>query len=164
MTEQPTATSPLPRLPMTQALTDLLGEVTGWPWEIREIPKVPDPKGTGPIGDRELVPVPPPYGILYPLWRTYSGPAWFNPEADAGWVYQATWVVERGDQLEWADDKTREVIVGRHGRDYLHDLDIPGVSVMGREILPDGSNDETPTSGTIIQGTLRFVLYVTPGA
>jgi hypothetical protein len=171
MTEAPLILTPLPRLPMTKAVRSLLAEVTGKPWEIRRIPRVPATHDDGTlVVPEKLVPAEPVFGILYPQWRTFSGPQYADQHADVVWHYQATIAVRRGDQGEVWGDKVIRALVGRTADlRFAYDLDIPatedhpGMRVIDRTIEEDGSDEGVGDSATgVVTVDIRFSLSVTP--
>lgn len=146
--------TPLPRLPMTKALRELIATVTGKPCDIRTIPR-----------DEAGVSVDAPYTILYPLWSTYQGPAFHSPHADVTWNYQAALAASRGDQVEVFHDKIVKAIVGR-GADgqFLHDIVVEGMKVIDRDIGTENGSESSgvDTKAGIITHDIRFSVTVTP--
>lgn len=171
MTEQPevrVAVSPMRRLPMTKALRTLLAEVTGKPCEIRRIPQTPklDPQTKEPIlsdGVATLIPVEAPFTILWPLYSTYSGPGLHDAHADVIWTYQAQVATLRGDQAEVFHGKVVEAIVGvdADGR-FVHDLDVPGMRVMGRTLGQENNDEGSSDSTSLVTVDVVFDIHVTP--
>lgn len=146
--------SPLPRLPMTEAVRDLIAEVTGKPCDISTIPR--DTAGLG---------VDPPYTILYPLWTTFGGPAFHSPHADSTWNYQATGTALRGDQIEVFHDKILRAIVGRDATgEFLHALTVSGMKVIDRDMGAENGSESSSkdTKAGTITHDIRFALTVTP--
>lgn len=79
--------------------------------------------------------VEPPYTILYTIaGGSFSGPMYFQPEADVTLMYQVTSVGVTRKQAQWLATKVREAITGRDqfGR-FVHVMFPPdGVIVMDR--------------------------------
>jgi hypothetical protein len=122
-------------------------------------------KGKRPDGN------PSSYYILYRVDRTTDGAPYSDLNEDATLVYQITAVsgpdpndpdsYGTQDQLEWLEDKAREVILGRdpNTRRWLHDLAPAGIRVMARraDVEPGGTPD--PTDG-IMSSASRFAFDV----
>lgn len=107
------------------------------------------------------------YYILYRVDRQTDGAPYTDLNEDATLVYQITAVsgpdpndpdsYGTQDQLEWLEDKAREVILGRNPGTgvWLHPLTVPGIRVMARlpDIEPGGTPD--PSDG-IMSSASRF--------
>lgn len=157
MTEPPLEIFGVPkRLPMTRALVALLAEVTGMPWEIGRIPTIPDPANAG-----RQISVDPTFGILYPQWRTTTGPV---RRPIVTWNYQATVAVKRADQLEVFDDKIQAAIAGRAAdMSFAYPLQVAGLNIIDRVIGPQntGGTDQTPDTRTEMPTRdIRFAVTV----
>ncbi len=97
------------------------------------------------------------YYILHRVARQTSGAPFSDLNEDATLVYQVTSVSGPDSdapasfgvqsQLEWMEDKAREVFLGRDPvtRLWLHDITAPGIKVMGRRpgAEPGGTPDAT---------------------
>lgn len=112
------------------------------------------------------------YYILYRVDRTTDGAPYSDLNEDATLVYQVTSVsapdpddpdsTGAQSQLEWLEDKARQVILGRDPvtRRWLHDITATGIKVMARrpDAEPGGTPD--PTDG-IMSSAIRFAFDLT---
>jgi hypothetical protein len=159
MTEQAPEIVGMPdRLPMTRALVELLARVTGKPWEIGRIPTTTKPDPERP--DRTVtVSIDAPFGILYPQWRTVTGPV---RRPNIRWVYQASMAVKRADQLEVFDDKIQGALIGRTAdMDWAYPLVVPGLHVMDREISDqNGADPQADLKTELPTRDVRFAVTV----
>jgi len=108
------------------------------------------------------------YYILYRLPRQTDGAYFTDLNEDATITYQVTCVSAQDtgvpgsfgtqDQLEWLEDKAREVILGRDPvtRDWLHDITAPGIRVLARRADVEAGGTSDPTDG-IMSSASRFV-------
>lgn len=154
MTEQPVLVTPLNRLPMSKALRELLAAVTGKPWEIGRVPTKANPDAAS-----KQIAVDPVYGILYPLWTTYSGPP---RRPNTTWNFQATVVAKRADQLEVWEHKVHAAIIGRTAdSEWAYALEVDGMHVIDR-VLGDqntGGTGETPLTDVTTELPTRDVRF-----
>lgn len=107
------------------------------------------------------------YYILWRIDRATGGAPFSDLNEDATLIYQVTCVSAPDpadpdsfgtqDQLEWLEDKAREVILGRSTATgvWLHPITVPGIKVMSRlpDVEPGGTPD--PTDG-IMSSNSRF--------
>ncbi|MFK0279828.1 hypothetical protein ACIQVL_05045 [Streptomyces sp. NPDC090499] len=143
------------RLPVTRALADLVEQATGRPCGLGELPLIQGKSGWEPA----LAP----YTILDALPAAFSGPPLWDWHADAAWSYQVTSVGERGDQVQWLADRVRASVVGRSDGRWLHDLRVPEVRVIDRELTYDaGGEPSVSAAGVIVSYVQRFTITVTP--
>lgn len=126
-----------------------------------------------PVGDgRQPDGKPSSYYIVYRVDRQTDGAPYSDLNEDATLIYQVTCVsgpdpAKPGSfgtqgQLEWLEDKAREVFLGRNPvtRRWLHDLNPAGIRVIGRrpDAEPGGTPD--PTDG-IMSSAIRFAFDLT---
>ncbi len=112
------------------------------------------------------------YYILYRVDRATDGAVFSDLNEDATLVYQVTSVSAPDptkpdsygvqEQLEWLEDKARQVLLGRDpvtGR-WLHDITATGIKVMARrpDAEPGGTSD--PADG-IMSSAIRFAFDLT---
>ncbi|MEU6254293.1 hypothetical protein [Streptomyces sp. NPDC047043] len=143
------------RLPVTRALAALVEHTTGRPCGIGELPCVQGKSGWEPAAA--------PYTVLDSLPAEFSGPPLWDWHADASWSYQVTSVGERGDQVEWLADRVRAGVVGRTDGHWTHDLLIPEVRVIDRELTYDaGGEPSVSAAGAIVSYVQRVTITVTP--
>lgn len=143
------------RLPVTRALTALVEGTTGRPCGIGELPRVQGESGW----ERATVP----YTILDSLPAEFTGPPLWDWHADAAWSYQVTSVGERADQVEWLADRVRAGLVGRDGDGWTHDLRIPQLRVIDRELTYEaGGEPSVSAAGAIVSYVQRVTITVTP--
>jgi hypothetical protein len=121
------------RLPVTRALAALVEQTTGRPCGIGELPRVQGKSGWEPAAV--------PYTILDSLLAEFTGPPLWDWHADAAWSYQVTSVGQRADQVEWLADRVRAGLVGRDGDGWTHDLRIPQLRVIDRELTYDAGGE-----------------------
>lgn len=107
------------------------------------------------------------YYILYRVDRDTGGAYFTDLNEDATLTYQVTCVSAKNvglpdsfgtqDQLEWLEDKAREVILGRHPvtRVWLHDISVPGIRVLARRADVEAGGTPDPTDG-IMSSASRF--------
>lgn len=146
----------LHRLPFTKALRTMLAEQLGKPVEIRRIPTVP--KDGNP---ETQIQVRRPYAILYPLWRSMSGPPFAEPDVDAEWTYQVSLFAERGDQLEWMADRVMGGVLDRAASGaFVHPVTVDGIYCSDRTLKEDNGGDLTADEPP--QLDLRFGFNVSP--
>ncbi|MGW3121357.1 hypothetical protein ACWDBW_30110 [Streptomyces sp. NPDC001107] len=144
------------RLPVTRALAALVERATGRPCGVGELPRVQRESG-------EWEPASAPYTILDSLPGEFTGPPLEDWHADAAWTYQLTSVGERGDQVEWLADRVRVGLVGRSDGRWTHDLPVPEVRVIDRELTYDaGGEPSVSAAGVIVSYVQRFTITVTP--
>jgi len=141
---------------VTSALAALLASKTGKPVG----------KGRKPDGS------PAAYYILWRIDRQTSGAPFSDLNEDATLIYQLTCVsgpdkntsgsFGTQDQLEWLEDKGREVFLGRDPNTglWLHPLIIPGVKVMGRRPDVEAGGTPDPADG-IMSSASRYALDLT---
>ena len=112
------------------------------------------------------------YFILYRVDRQTSGAPFSDLNEDATLIYQVTSVSAPDpedpnsfgtqSQLEWLEDKAREVFLGRDPvtGQWLHALAPPGMKVIGRrpDAEPGGTAD--PADG-IMSSAIRFAFDLT---
>ncbi|WP_432190843.1 hypothetical protein [Streptomyces sp. bgisy027] len=143
------------RLPVTRALAALVEHTTGRPCGIGELPRVEGKSGW------ELAAAP--YTVLDSLPAEFGGPPLWDWHADAAWSYQVTSVGERGDQVQWLADRVRAGVVGRTDGHWTHDLLIPEVRVIDRELTYDaGGEPSVSAAGAIVSYVQRVTITVTP--
>ncbi|WP_316749233.1 hypothetical protein [Streptomyces herbicida] len=143
-----------PRLPLTQALVDVLTAGTGRPCGLTVLPRATD---GGPAAF--------PYLILDSLPGEFSGPSFANWHADATWTYQATSVGERADQVQWLGDRVRAALFDRTPGGWRTDIPVAGMRVIDRELTYDADGDPIDGSqGSIVTYVQRFTITVTPAA
>lgn len=112
------------------------------------------------------------YFIVYRIDRKTGGAPFSDLNEDATLIYQVTSVSapdpDQPDsfgtqsQLEWLEDKAREVFLGRDPvtRRWLHDLDPPGMKVTARR--PDAEPGATPDPADgIMSSAIRFAFDLT---
>ena len=145
------------RLPLTMALSALLGSVTS----------LPVGRGRMPAGS------PSHYYLLYAMPATYTGAPLADLSEDASLVYQVTAVSAPtpdtpgsygvADQAEWMGDQARSAILSRDPNSglWLHTLTIPGAKVIGRslETEPGATSDQSDAIMSYVQ---RFRFDLTP--
>jgi hypothetical protein len=108
-------------------------------------------------------PAPVPYTILDSLPAEFTGPPLWDWHADAAWAYQITSVGERADQVEWLADRVRAGVVGRTDGRWTHDLRVPEVRVIDRELTYDaGGEPSVSAAGVIVSYVQRVTITVTP--
>lgn len=119
-------------------------------------------RGRRPDGDPDH------YYILYRLPRQTDGAPVTDLNEDATITYQITCVSAKDtglpgsfgtqDQLEWLEDKAREVVLGRHPvtRRWLHDITADGIRVLARRPDVEAGGTPDPTDG-IMSSASRFV-------
>lgn len=122
-------------------------------------------KGRRPDGN------PASYYILWRVDRNTDGAPYTDLNEDATLVYQVTAVsgpdpsdpdsYGTQDQLEWLEDKAREVILGRDPatRRWLHELNPPGIRVIARRPDIEVGGTPDPTDG-IMSSASRFAFQV----
>ncbi|MFE7780622.1 hypothetical protein [Streptomyces nigrescens] len=143
------------RLPVTRALAALVEKATGRPCGTGELPRVEGTSGREPASA--------PYTVLDSLPAEFGGPPLWDWHADAAWSYQITSVGERGDQVEWLADRVRSGVVGRIDGRWAHDLLIPEVRVIDRELTYDaGGEPSVSAAGAIVSYVQRVTITVTP--
>ncbi|MEV0471351.1 hypothetical protein [Streptomyces prunicolor] len=143
------------RLPVTRALTALVEQTTGRPCGMGELPRVQGKSGWEPATA--------PYTILDSLPAEFTGPPLWDWHADAAWSYQVTSVGERADQVEWLADRVRAGLVGRDEDGWTHDLRIPQLRVIDRELTYDGGGEPSVSAaGAIVSYVQRVTITVTP--
>jgi hypothetical protein len=112
------------------------------------------------------------YYIVDRVDRQTGGAPFSDLNEEATLIYQVTCVsapdpAEPGSfgvqsQLEWLEDKAREVILGRNpvNRAWLYDITAPGIKVMARrpDAEPGGTSD--PADG-IMSSAIRFAFDLT---
>jgi hypothetical protein len=112
------------------------------------------------------------YYIVYRVDRTTGGAPFSDLNEDATLIYQVTSVSAPDpqdpdsfgtqSQLEWLEDKAREVILGRSPvtGQWLHDLNPTGMKVIARrpDVEPGGTSD--PADG-IMSSAIRFAFDLT---
>lgn len=115
----------------------------------------------------------PPYYILDSLPATVFGAPFADDNEDASLVYQLTSVsgpdpakpnsYGTQDQIELLADRARTAVLGRDPNTglWLHDITVPGIKVMCRELdtEPGGTNDPGDVTMSYIQ---RFKFDLTP--
>ena len=144
------------RLPVTRALAALLEKSTGRPCGRGELPRVQGESGV-------WEPATAPYVILDSLPGEFSGPPLWDWHADVAWSYQVTSVGEREDQVQWLADRVRAGVVGRTGDRWTHDLGIPQMRVIDRELTHDtGGEPSVSAAGAIVSYVQRVTITVTP--
>jgi hypothetical protein len=130
--------------------------------------------GTGkPVGKgRRPDGSPSDYYILWRVDRATDGAPYTDLNEDATLIYQVTSVSAPDpqdpdsfgtqSQLEWLEDKAREVILGRSPvtGQWLHDLNPTGMKVIARrpDVEPGGTSD--PADG-IMSSAIRFAFDLT---
>jgi hypothetical protein len=142
--------------PFTDALAAALATATGKPVG----------KGRRPDGK------PLDYYILWRIDRQTSGAPFSDLNEDATLIYQITCVsapdpAKPGSfgsqaQLEWLEDKARDVILGRDpatGR-WLHDISVPGMRVIARRADIEVGGTPDPADG-IMSSASRFAFDLT---
>ena len=143
------------RLPVTRALAALVEQTTGRPCGMGELPRVQGKSGWEPAAV--------PYTILDSLPAEFTGPPLWDWHADAAWSYQVTSVGERADQVEWLADRVRAGLVGRDDDGWAHDLRIPQLRVIDRELTYDaGGEPSVSAAGAIVSYVQRVTITVTP--
>jgi hypothetical protein len=112
------------------------------------------------------------YYILHRVDRQTSGAPFSDLNEDATLVYQVTSVSgpdpEDPDsfgtqsQMEWMEDKAREVFLGRDPvtRRWLHDITAPGIKVMTRRPGAEPGGTPDATDG-IMSSAIRFAFDLT---
>jgi hypothetical protein len=146
----------LPRLPLTLALGSLLSLASGHPCGIGELPRVRDQSGA-------WRPAEAPYLILDSMPSEFTGPPMADWHADAAWSFQVTSVAERGDQALWLADRVRHGLVGRDASGWAHPLQVPGMTVVDRELEYDAAGETTVSArGSIVSYVQRVTVTVTP--
>ena len=140
----------------TDALRDMLATGSG------------KPVGSGRRPDGK----PAAYFILWRVDRQTEGAPFSDLNEDATLVYQVTAVSAPDptdpdsygtqDQLEWLEDKAREVILGRDPATglWLHQLTVPGARVMGRRPDVEAGGTPDPADG-IMSSAIRFAFDLT---
>lgn len=123
-------------------------------------------KGRQPAGN------PSAYYILWRIDRQTTGAPYSDRNEDATLVYQVTSVSAPDpktpdsygtqDQLEWLEDKAREVILGRDPNTglWLHALTVPGARVISREPDAEAGGTADPSDG-IMSSASRYTLRLT---
>ena len=108
------------------------------------------------------------YYILYRLPRQTDGAPYTDLNEDATITYQVTSVSARAtdlpdsfgtlEQLEWLEDKAREVLLGRNPvtRQWLHPINAPGIRVLARRADVEAGGTPDATDG-IMSSASRFV-------
>lgn len=146
-----------PRLPLTRAVRLLIAETTCYPCGLGGLPRLRDEAG-------ELRPAPVPYTILDSLPGVFSGPPFADWHADAAWSYQVTSVGERDDQVQWLADEVRKAVASRTPDGWTHELVVPGMRVIDRQMEFDAGGDpaEVSPTGSIVTYVQRFTVTVTP--
>jgi hypothetical protein len=143
-----------PRLPLTRALVDVLAAGTGRPCGLGVLPRAAD-------GQPSAFP----YLVLDSLPGEFSGPAFTDWHADAGWTYQATSVGERADQVQWLGDRVRAVLFDRTPNGWRTHISVAGMRVIDRELTYDAAGEPVDGSqGGIVTYVQRFTITVTPAA
>lgn len=126
-----------------------------------------------PVGRGAIPPGSPDhYYILDRIARNTSGAPYSDLNEDATLIYQVTCVSARNladpdsygtqDQMEWLEDKAREVFIGRDPvtRRWLHPLTIPGARVLARR--PDVEAGGTPDAvDGIMSSASRYAFDLT---
>jgi len=142
--------------PFTDALAAALATASGKPVG----------KGRRPDGN------PTNYYILWRIDRQTSGAPFSDLNEDATLVYQVTSVsapdpTDPGSygtqsQLEWLEDKAREVILGRNPATggWLHDIQADGIKVMARRADVEAGGTPDPPDG-IMSSASRFAFDLT---
>ena len=100
--------------------------------------------------------------VLIPLWETIVGGTWNSPDQDVDWTYQADIVGFRTDQLEWARDKVKKILLERDAGQFVVPIDVDGMRVMTRTFSDE--NTEPQPEGALLTRSVRFVLRVTPAS
>lgn len=107
------------------------------------------------------------YYILYRVGRVTGGAYFTDLNEDATLTYQVMCVSARDvdlpdsfgtqDQLEWLEDKARQVILGRNPvtRAWLHDISVPGIRVLARRADVEAGGTPDATDG-IMSSASRF--------
>jgi hypothetical protein len=140
----------------TKALADTLAAASGKP-----VGRGRRPDGT-----------PSHYFILWRIDRQTDGAPYSDLNEDATLIYQVTCVsgpdptdpdsFGTQDQLEWMEDKAREVILGRDPvtRRWLHDINAAGIKVMARRPDVEAGGTSDPADG-IMSSASRFAFDLT---
>ena len=112
------------------------------------------------------------YYVLWRIDRTTSGAPFSDLNEDATLIYQVTCVSAPDpadpdsfgvqSQLEWLEDKAREVILGRDPvtRTWLHDINAPGIRIMARRPDIEAGGTSDPADG-IMSSASRFAFDLT---
>ncbi|QKW31525.1 hypothetical protein HUT11_35780 (plasmid) [Streptomyces seoulensis] len=123
-------------------------------------------KGRQPAGN------PAAYYILWRIDRQTYGAPYSDRNEDATLVYQVTSVSAPDprnpdsfgtqDQLEWLEDKARDVILGRDPTTglWLHTLTVPGARIISREPDTEAGGTPDPSDG-IMSSASRYTLRLT---
>lgn len=146
----------IPSRPVTTALAAMLAAGTGKPVG----------KGRHPAGN------PTAYYVLWRIDRQTTGAPLADLNEDATLIYQITAVSAPDptvpdsygtqEQLEWLEDKAREVILGRDPDTgaWLHDLTVSGFKVTGRRTDIEAGGTSDPSDG-IMSSASRFAFDLT---
>jgi hypothetical protein len=106
-----------------------------------------------------------PYLILDSLPGDFSGPPFADWHADATWIYQATSVGARADQVQWLGDRVRTTLFDRTPTGWRTDITAPGLCVIDRQLTHDADGEPVDGSqGTVVTYVQRFTITVTPAA
>ncbi|MCX5000989.1 hypothetical protein [Streptomyces longwoodensis] len=112
------------------------------------------------------------YYILWRVDRQTSGAPFTDLNEDATLIYQVTCISAPDttdpdshgaqNQLEWLEDKAREVTLARDPATglWLHTITAPGIKVMGRRADAEAGGTSDPTDG-IMSSALRFAFDLT---